>query len=57
MDLLPIILSNVVKFMRFTSAPVSAFSRTVGHWVLEVSTKFLTFSKLTLIGNWIKCFF
>ena len=47
---------HVVEFMRFTSAPVSALSRTVGHLVLEASTESLTFSKLTLIGNWIEVF-
>ena len=35
------------QFIRFTSALVSAFSRTVGH--LELSNEFLTFSKLVLI--------
>ena len=40
--------SNVFAFIRFTSASVSAFSRTVGHLV-EPSIKFLTFSKSILV--------
>ena len=39
-DLSPIIQSNVVELSRFTSAPVSAFSRTVGQ---GPSAGFLTF--------------
>ena len=51
-DLSPIILSNVVEFIKFTSAPVSASSRTVGHF----SSEFLTFLKSVPMGNWMSVF-